>query len=153
MIYMKNMKKDLSIKQIYDDFILKVTLDEDEIKVLDMYIKNYSYVQMSLALNISERNILNAKDLQYQLNECCCTLRAEGLANTQKILDKMCENEISQLRTDLQSAQLQISQLSQTANITNTLRPFPTPSYVVSSPYTSLYNPYNGCGCGNSTII
>lgn len=54
---MKNMKKDLSIKQIYDDFILKVTLDEDEIKVLDMYIKNYSYVQMSLALNISERNI------------------------------------------------------------------------------------------------
>ena len=57
MIYMKNMKKDLSIKQIYDDFILKVTLDEDEIKVLDMYIKNYSYVQMPLALNISERNI------------------------------------------------------------------------------------------------
>nr|DAN14391.1 MAG TPA: Transcriptional regulatory protein RcsB factor, DNA BINDING PROTEIN.6A [Bacteriophage sp.] len=57
MIYMKNMKKDLSIKQIYDDFILKVTLDGDEIKVLDMYIKNYSYVQMSLALNISERNI------------------------------------------------------------------------------------------------
>lgn len=57
MIYMKNMKKDLSIKQIYDDFILKVMLDEDEIKVLDMYIKNYSYVQMSLALNISERNI------------------------------------------------------------------------------------------------
>lgn len=57
MIYMKNMKKDLSIKQIYDGFILKVTLDEDEIKVLDMYIKNYSYVQMSLALNISERNI------------------------------------------------------------------------------------------------
>ncbi len=55
MIYMKNMKKDLSIKQIYDDFILKVTLDEDEIKVLDMYIKNYSYVQMSLALNIGER--------------------------------------------------------------------------------------------------
>ena len=38
--YMKNIKKDLSIKQIYDDFILKVTLDEDELKVLDMYIKN-----------------------------------------------------------------------------------------------------------------
>lgn len=54
---MKNIKKDLSIKQIYDDFILKVTLDEDELKVLDMYIKNYSYVQMSIALNMSERNI------------------------------------------------------------------------------------------------
>lgn len=54
---MKNIKKDLSIKQIYDDVILKVTLDEDELKVLDMYIKNYSYVQMSIALNMSERNI------------------------------------------------------------------------------------------------
>ena len=54
---MKNIKKDLSIKQIYDDFILKVTLDEDELKVLDMYIKNYSYVQMSIALNMSEINI------------------------------------------------------------------------------------------------
>lgn len=36
---MENIKKDLSIKQIYDDFILNVTLDEDELKVLDMYIK------------------------------------------------------------------------------------------------------------------
>ena len=32
---MKNIKKDLSIKQIYDNFILKVTLDEDELKVLE----------------------------------------------------------------------------------------------------------------------
>lgn len=104
--------------------------------------------------NVRYDNLLNAKDMQYQLNECCCNLRAEGLANTQKILDKMCENEINQLRTDLQSAQLQISQLSQTANITNTLRPFPVPSYLTASPYMSLYNPYNGCnGCGNTTII
>lgn len=98
-------------------------------------------------------NLLNAKDMQYQLNECCCNLRAEGLANTQKILDKMCENEINQLRTDLQSAQLQISQLSQTANITNTLRPFPQPAYITCSPYQSYPYGYNGCGCGNTTII
>lgn len=98
-------------------------------------------------------NALQTNTLQAQIQNCCCDLRAEGLANTQKILDKMCENEINQLRTDLQSAQLQISQLSQTANITNTLRPFPSPSYIVSSPYMSLYNPYNGCGCGNATII
>ena len=96
----------------------------------------------------------NALQSQMQLAQCCCDLKAEGLANTQKILDKMCENEINQLRTDLQSAQLQISQLSQTANITNALRPFPIPSYTVTSPYVGLYNPYNGCGCGcGNTVI
>lgn len=90
-----------------------------------------------------------------QLSDCCCRLEAGNLANTQKILDKLCENEINQLRTDLQSAQLQISQLSQTANITNTLRPYPQPAYITCSPYESTligrygYNGYNGCGsCG-----
>ena len=87
---------------------------------------------------------------------CCCDLRAEGIANTQKILDKLCENEINQLRTDLQSAQLQISQLSQTANITNTLRPYPTPAYLTCSPYMSsiyAYNGFNNCGCGCNNLI
>lgn len=97
-------------------------------------------------------NALQTQTLSAQMAECCCNLRAEGLANTQKILDKMCENEINQLRTDLQSAQLQISQLSQTANITNTLRPFPVPAYITYSPYQSSYNGY-GCGCANTTIV
>lgn len=100
-------------------------------------------------------NALQANTLQAQIQDCCCNLRAEGLANTQKILDKMCENEINQLRTDLQSAQLQISQLSQTANITNTLRPFPQPAYITCSPYQSYagYGYGCGCGCANSTIV
>lgn len=90
-------------------------------------------------------NALQTNTLQSQMQNCCCDLKAEGLANTQKILDKMCENEISQLRTDLQAAQLQISQLSQTANITNTLRPFPQPAYITASPYQTYYG--YGCGC------
>ena len=98
-------------------------------------------------------NSLQANTLQAQIQDCCCNLRAEGLANTQKILDKMCENEINQLRTDLQSAQLQISQLSQTANITNTLRPFPQPAYITCSPYQSYAGYGYGCGCANSTIV
>ena len=89
----------------------------------------------------------NALQMQAQLADCCCKLEAQGLANTQKILDKMCENEINQLRTDLQSAQLQISQLSQTATLTNTLRPFPQPAYITCSPYQSVYG-YGNCGCG-----
>lgn len=98
-------------------------------------------------------NALQTNTLQAQIQDCCCNLRAEGLANTQKILDKMCENEITQLRTDLQSAQLQISQLSQTASITNTLRPFPQPAYITASPYQSYVGYGYGCGCANSTIV
>lgn len=89
---------------------------------------------------------LGNQTLQAQMAQCCCDLRTEGLNNTQKILDKLCENEINQLRTDLQAAQLQISQLSQTANITNALRPFPTPAYITCSPYQSYG--YGACGCG-----
>lgn len=90
-------------------------------------------------------NALQNQTMQAQLSQCCCDLRAEGLANTQKILDKLCENEINSLRTDLQSAQLQISQLSQTNNLVNTLRPTPIPAYITCSPYTSVYG---NCGCG-----
>lgn len=92
-------------------------------------------------------NLLTAKDAQMQLADCCCRLEAGNLANTQKILDKLCENEINQLRTDLQSAQLQISQLSQTSNIVNTLRPTPIPAYITCSPYQSAFNNGLGCGC------
>lgn len=91
-------------------------------------------------------NALQLNNLQAQLAQCCCDLRTESANNTQKILDKMCENEIAQLRTDLQSAQLQISQLSQTASITNTLRPFPQPAYITCSPYQSYYG-FGNCGC------
>lgn len=101
-------------------------------------------------------NALQTQTLSSQMANCCCDLRAEGIANTQKILDKLCENEINQLRTDLQSAQLQISQLSQTANITNTLRPYPTPAYLTCSPYMSsmyAYNGFNNCGCGCNNLI
>ena len=41
------MKKELSIKQIYDDFISKVILTEQEEEVLKLYIKNYSILRMA----------------------------------------------------------------------------------------------------------
>lgn len=106
-------------------------------------------------------NALQTQTLSSQMAQCCCDLRAEGISNTQKILDKLCENEINQLRTDLQSAQLQISQLSQTNNIVNSLRPTPIPAYLTCSPYESSYygrfgfNNFGGCGCngcGNTLI-
>lgn len=41
------MKKELSLKQIYDDFINKVILTDQEKEVLDLYIRNYSILKIS----------------------------------------------------------------------------------------------------------
>ena len=61
---------------------------------------------------------------------------------------------MDKLRTELQSAQFQLSQLSQTDNIVNRLMPVPKPAYLTCSPYAAAfgigtnynYN-YGGCGC------
>lgn len=51
------MKQKLSIKTFYDDFVLKVSLTNEEKEVLDMYIANYSYVQIAMKLSLSERKV------------------------------------------------------------------------------------------------
>ena len=74
-------------------------------------------------------------------------------AGTQRIVDLFTQDKIQSLQTELQSAQLQLSNAAQTTNIVNALRPTPVPSYPVMSPYTSIINPtgftfgVNGCGC------
>ncbi len=42
------MKKELAIKQIYDDFIIKVVLTDNEKDILDRYIQGDTYVKISL---------------------------------------------------------------------------------------------------------
>lgn len=85
--------------------------------------------------------------------ECCCNLRAEGLANTQKVIDLIQQDKIDQLREQVNATNLALNNANLANTVINAVRPFPSPSYIVSSPYTNLYNPYNGCGCGNTTII
>ena len=85
--------------------------------------------------------------LQAQIADCCCTLRAEGLQNTQRILDTLCQDKIDSLRDQLQTANLQLSQQAQSANLISQLRPTPSPAYLVQSPYVSYGYGYN-CGCG-----
>ena len=81
-------------------------------------------------------------------------------AGTQRIVDLITQDKIQSLQTELQSAQLQLSNAAQTNSIVNALRPTPVPSYPVMSPYTSIINPtgftfgvanacgYGTCGCG-----
>lgn len=74
-------------------------------------------------------------------------------AGVQRIIDTITQDKIQSLQTELQSAQLQLSNQAQTTNIINALRPTPTPSYPVMSPYTSIINPTGftfgagNCGC------
>ena len=51
------MIKELSYKIIYDDFVYKTQLTDDENKVLDMLIKKYSITKISRELCICERNV------------------------------------------------------------------------------------------------
>ena len=51
------MKSDLAVKQLYDDFIGKVVLTENEKDILDRYIKGDTYVNMALKTNQSYSNV------------------------------------------------------------------------------------------------
>lgn len=96
---------------------------------------------------------LQAQAMQAQLAECCCSLKeiahAEGeatraliQANTiQDLRDKVADRD-----RDLMTANFQISQAAQSANIIDTVRPFPIPAYVTCSPYVNYG--YGACGCG-----
>lgn len=84
-------------------------------------------------------------------------------ANTQAILDKMCQQEIEQLKTQnanlqtqlnmqnlaasqaTQTAQLIQDNNAQTAQLINRIAPYPVPAYQVSNPYAN-----NGCMCNNT---
>ena len=127
----------------------------------------------------------NLSNLGYQMQQCCCDTR-EAIAGvnynmaaqtnilqntvnngfrdvidaqnagTQRIIDLFTQDKIQSLQTELQSAQLQLSNNAQTNSILNALRPTPVPSYPVMSPYTSIVNPTGfsfgaGCGYGGNT--
>lgn len=63
---------------------------------------------------------------------------AASTANTQKILDKLCADETARLRSELLEARNSQSNSLQTQYLISQLRPYPTPSYQVSSPYESI---------------
>lgn len=120
-------------------------------------------------------NRLGIADLKYTIATEACADRsavnegvrdiiASNTANTQAILDKLCQQEIDALKTEnanlqtqINLANLQSSQTAQTARILSDnaaqtvaleqyLNPTPVPAYVVQNP--NCCSPvYNGCGC------
>ena len=127
----------------------------------------FNGVNSNIANLAAQTNILqntvnnNGTAIQQALNTGFRDVIDAQNAGTQRIVDMITQDKIQSLQTDLQSAQLQLSNQAQTNNIINALRPTPTPAYPVLSPYTSIVNPtgftfgvsgngcgYNACGCG-----
>lgn len=117
------------------------------------------------------QNALSFKDQLYAQQQCCCetnrnidAVRAENFKNTCDITNAIHAegeatralinaNTMQDLRDrleardrDLLTANFQLSQQAQSANIISTLQPTPKPAYLTCSPYFA-YN-YGGCGCG-----
>lgn len=97
----------------------------------------------------------NIDAVRFDNQKCCCeitktihdeaeTTRALINANTmQNLRDKLADKD-----RDLQTANFQLSQQAQNATLINTLRPFPTPSYITCSPYESARGNHGAYGCG-----
>ena len=96
---------------------------------------------------------INALTMQSKLDECCCNLRAQGIENTQKILDTLNQNTIDDLRSQVNDLKNTITANGIGTSIVNQVRPYPIPAYPVSSPYVGLYgNGFYGNGFYGNTI-
>lgn len=135
-------------------------------------LQGFNGVERSLC-SMGYQNQAGFNSLSAQLASCCCDLErgqdsvkaamtqgfnqllVAGDKNTDRIINYLTQTEMDKLRTELQSAQFQLSQLSQTDNIINRLLPVAKPAYLTCSPYASAfgftpntYAGYNsGCGC------
>ena len=100
-------------------------------------------------------NALQTQTLSAQMAECCCNLRAEGLANTQKVIDLIQQDKIDQLRDQVYTTNLALNNANLANQIITSLQPkTPIPAYLTCSPYFAYnMNGYGSCGCGNTTII
>ena len=156
-----------TVGQINNDFMYS-NLSNQLGRIQDQNTFTANSLQQGLC-SLGYENLSNFKDLQAQLSNNCCetnrnidAVRYENAQNTcaiiqaseknaDRIINYLTQSEIQSLRDSLNTANLQLSQQAQTANLISTLRSFPTPSYITCSPYTSAFNGYglgNGCGCG-----
>ena len=96
--------------------------------------------------------LTTALQSQSKMDECCCTLRAQGIENTQKILDVLNQNTIDDLRSQVNDLKNTITASGIGTSIVNQVRPYPVPAYPVSSPYVGLNSFYGSNWYGNTII-
>ena len=89
---------------------------------------------------------LQTTQLGYQNQQCCCDIITAANANTQKILDAMCDENVARLRNELNlSLQTNLNQ-QLLKDVVDAIRPCPVPAYLTCSPYASSLYPYGCCG-------
>lgn len=136
--------------------------------------QQYDTASLLNSMNIS--NLQSANALQAQIAQCCCDNRYENAQNTcailnsmnnntrdviasqtagtQRILDYLCNEKISDLQAKNAQLANTISQQQQSQYIIENLLPVAKPAYLTCSPYASAFGfPYatsGGCGCGAS---
>lgn len=110
---------------------------------------------------------LATQGLSAQLASCCCDIErgiervacqqatdtgaiiSAGQANTQRIIDYLCNEKISSLQAENSALTAQLSQNAQTRTLIDTLLPVARPAYITCSPYQSAFGyPYAQSGCG-----
>ena len=84
-----------------------------------------------------------------KLDSCCCDIKQAIREDGEATRALITQNTIQDLRDRLSAAKDVISDREQTDTLLSKLQPTPTPSYIVSSPYQSIFTPNYGCGCGN----
>jgi len=97
---------------------------------------------------------LGFQNAQANLSNCCCDLKTIIHAEGEATRSMLQNDKIEQLRDQVYASNLALNNANLANTVINSVRPFPIPSYTVTSPYVGLYNPYNGCNCcNNATII
>lgn len=79
----------------------------------------------------------NIDAVRYENAQNTAAIVQANNANTQRVLDAMCQNTIQDLRDKLQTAELNANNANQSAYLIQTLRPVPVPAYVTCSPYAA----------------
>lgn len=114
-------------------------------------------IQRDILTQTNELNtnlLTTALQNQAKMDQCCCDLRAQGIENTQKILDAMSQNTIDDLRSQVNDLKNTITANGIGTSIVNQVRPYPIPAYPVSSPYVGFYgNGFYGNGFFGNTIV
>lgn len=134
---------------------------------LSSSLANAEVSRANLAMSLQNcccENRAATADLKYTIANEAAAIRAANAANTQAILDKLCQQEIdalkaqnANLQTQINMANLAASQTAQTAKILQDnaaqtlaleqyLNPVPVPAYVVQNPNCCAQNYFNGCG-------
>lgn len=100
--------------------------------------------QQMLAREIEQNRFDNAQQT--------CNITTNSTANTQRILDVICDWRAEQKSQKINELQAQLAQAQTVSAIVGQLQPTPRPAYWVSSPYQSINPLYGGYGSyGNFT--